>query len=48
MDKAFSSNKYITGTLVDEVKKHELAAEREMAKGEVQGIVTNVKKKLTV
>ena len=46
VDKAFNSNKDITGASVDEVKEHELAAERELAKGEVQDTGTNAKKKV--
>ena len=46
VDKAFNTNKDITGTSVDEVKEHELAAERELAKGEVQDTGTNAKKKI--
>ena len=46
VDKAFNSNKDITGTSVDEVKEYELAAERELAKGEVQDTGTNAKKKV--
>ena len=46
VDKAFNTNKDITGTSVDEVKEHELAAERELAKGEVQDTGTNAKNKI--
>ena len=41
VDKAFNSNKDITGKSVEEVNAKEIAAERELAKGEVRDTGTN-------
>ena len=41
VDKAFNSNKDITGKSVEEVNAKEIAAERELAKGEVRDTATN-------
>ncbi|WP_294759069.1 SLAP domain-containing protein [uncultured Lactobacillus sp.] len=43
VDKAFNSNKDITGKSVEEVNAKEIAAERELAKGEVRDTGTNAK-----
>ena len=43
VDKAFNSNKNITGKSVEEVNAKEIAAERELAKGEVRDTGTNAK-----
>ena len=46
VDKAFNSNKDITGKSVEEVNAKEIAAERELAKGEVRDTGTNAKSRV--
>ncbi|WP_223896908.1 SLAP domain-containing protein, partial [Lactobacillus huangpiensis] len=46
VDNAFDTHKNITGTTVEEVKANELAAERELAKGEVKDTGANAKNRV--